>query len=144
MREMTWAELDRLEAERQAKARDLVERLAKVLSREFSYQEIRFIRENDRRRSRSLHQPQHLGRPRGGATRHRRSQRSSEGMHTAPRSPQAAHSPPSLSRCQQMRADPTVTGPGRVAGDGLPARAERSRADIGLPPGSVSALRSRF
>jgi hypothetical protein len=44
MQEMTWAELDALEAERQAKARELVERLAKVLAKEFSYQELRFIR----------------------------------------------------------------------------------------------------
>jgi hypothetical protein len=44
MTELTWEQLDALEAERKAKARELVERLARVLSREFSYQEIRFIR----------------------------------------------------------------------------------------------------
>jgi len=44
MTEMTFAELDRLEAERQAKVRELVEKLATVLAREFSFQELRFIR----------------------------------------------------------------------------------------------------
>lgn len=43
--DVSFAEMDRLEAERRAKARDLVERLAKALSREFSYQELRFIRD---------------------------------------------------------------------------------------------------
>jgi len=44
MTEMTWEDVDRLERDRQAKARELVERLGAVLAREFSFQEIRFIR----------------------------------------------------------------------------------------------------
>jgi hypothetical protein len=40
---MTWAEIDALERERQEKARECVERLAKILTEEFSYQELRFI-----------------------------------------------------------------------------------------------------
>lgn len=39
----TFAELDRLEAERQARRRDLVERLARVLAREFSLSDLKFI-----------------------------------------------------------------------------------------------------
>jgi hypothetical protein len=40
--DMTFEQLDQLDAERQAKARECVERLAKVLAREFSFQELRF------------------------------------------------------------------------------------------------------
>jgi hypothetical protein len=47
MREMTWAELDRLEADRQAKRRKCVERLAKILAKEFSLNELKLI-QNDR------------------------------------------------------------------------------------------------
>jgi hypothetical protein len=47
MREMTWAELDRLEADRQAKRRECVERLAKILAKEFSLNELKLI-QNDR------------------------------------------------------------------------------------------------
>jgi hypothetical protein len=46
MNEMTWAEMDRLEAERQAKRRDCVERLAKLLGEEFSFNELQLI-QND-------------------------------------------------------------------------------------------------
>ena len=42
--DMTFEHLDQLDAERQAKARECVERLANVLAREFSFQELRFIR----------------------------------------------------------------------------------------------------
>jgi hypothetical protein len=44
---MTWAELDRLEADRQAKRRECVERLAKILAKEFSLNELQLI-QNDR------------------------------------------------------------------------------------------------
>jgi hypothetical protein len=47
MTEMTWAELDRLEADRQARRRECVERLAKILAKEFSLNELRLI-QNDR------------------------------------------------------------------------------------------------
>ena len=40
----TFAQLDALRAEREAKKRELVDRLAKVLVSEFSFEEIRFIR----------------------------------------------------------------------------------------------------
>jgi hypothetical protein len=43
-REMTWADIDRLNAEREAKKVELVERLTKVLVREFNFSEIKFIR----------------------------------------------------------------------------------------------------
>lgn len=43
MTEMTWQDVDRLEAERKQKIRDCVERLAKVLAREFDFEEIRLI-----------------------------------------------------------------------------------------------------
>lgn len=44
MTEMTWEQLDALEAERRAKAREVTDRLAKILAREFSFQELRFIK----------------------------------------------------------------------------------------------------
>lgn len=44
---LTFAQLDALEAERQAKRRELVERLAKILAREFSLNELKLI-QNDR------------------------------------------------------------------------------------------------
>jgi hypothetical protein len=47
MNELTFAERDRLEADRQAKRRECVERLAKVLAREFSLNELKLI-QNDR------------------------------------------------------------------------------------------------
>lgn len=47
MKELTFAELDQLEAERQAKRRECVERLAKILAKEFSLNELRLI-QNDR------------------------------------------------------------------------------------------------
>jgi hypothetical protein len=47
MSEMTWAEHDRLEADRQAKRRECVERLAKILAKEFSLNELKLI-QNDR------------------------------------------------------------------------------------------------
>ena len=40
---LTFAQLDALEAERRAKRRDCVERLAKILAKEFSLNELRFI-----------------------------------------------------------------------------------------------------
>lgn len=43
MKELTFAELDQLEAERQAKRRECVERLSNVLAKEFSLNELRFI-----------------------------------------------------------------------------------------------------
>jgi hypothetical protein len=47
MREMTFAHLDALEAERQAKRRECIERLATILAKEFSLNELRLI-QNDR------------------------------------------------------------------------------------------------
>ena len=41
---MTFAQLDALKAEREAKARELTDRLVKVLVDSFSFEEIRFIR----------------------------------------------------------------------------------------------------
>lgn len=41
--EMTFAERDRREGERQAMRRSCVERLAKVLVKEFSFDELRFV-----------------------------------------------------------------------------------------------------
>ena len=43
MNEMTWADVDKLEADRQAKRRECVERLAKILAKEFSLNELKFI-----------------------------------------------------------------------------------------------------
>jgi hypothetical protein len=43
MEGLTFAQLDQLERERQQKRRELVERLAKVLAREFTLVELKFI-----------------------------------------------------------------------------------------------------
>jgi hypothetical protein len=43
MQEMTWADIDKLEADRQAKRVECVERLTKVLAREFSLAELKFV-----------------------------------------------------------------------------------------------------
>ena len=43
MDELTFAQRDELEASRQAKRREVVERLARVLAKEFSVDELRFI-----------------------------------------------------------------------------------------------------
>jgi hypothetical protein len=43
MEEMTFADMDRLEADRQTKPRECVERLSKVLTKEFTFNELRFI-----------------------------------------------------------------------------------------------------
>jgi hypothetical protein len=43
MEELTFAQLDKLEADRQAKKREVTERLAKILAKEFSLNELRFI-----------------------------------------------------------------------------------------------------
>ena len=43
MTEMTWADIDRIEASRQAKRVEVVERLAKILVKEFDRDELRFI-----------------------------------------------------------------------------------------------------
>lgn len=43
MEEVSFEELDRREADRQAKRRECVERLAKVLTKEFSLNELRFV-----------------------------------------------------------------------------------------------------
>jgi hypothetical protein len=43
MTEITWADRDRLEADRQAKRRECVERLAKILAKEFSINELKFV-----------------------------------------------------------------------------------------------------
>jgi hypothetical protein len=43
MRPQTWADVDRIAAARQAKRRECVERLAKILAREFDLGELRFI-----------------------------------------------------------------------------------------------------
>ena len=49
MTEMTWQEARQQEAEqaakREAAKRDLVERLAKILAKEFSFQEIRYLQQ---------------------------------------------------------------------------------------------------
>jgi hypothetical protein len=46
MTEMTFQDLDRLEADRQVARRDCIERLARVLAKEFSLTELRLI-QND-------------------------------------------------------------------------------------------------
>jgi hypothetical protein len=43
MEGLTFEEMDRREADRQAKRRECVERLAKVLTKEFTFNELRFI-----------------------------------------------------------------------------------------------------
>ena len=43
MRPQTWADVDRIAAARETKRVECVERLAKVLSREFDLDELRFI-----------------------------------------------------------------------------------------------------
>jgi hypothetical protein len=43
MTELTWQDVDRLERERQEKRSECVMRLAKILSKEFDYQELRFV-----------------------------------------------------------------------------------------------------
>jgi hypothetical protein len=43
MTEMTWEDVDRLARDREAKKRELVERLTKVLGKEFALNELRFI-----------------------------------------------------------------------------------------------------
>lgn len=43
MTELTWADIDRMNAEREAKRRDVVERLSRILSKEFSVGELRFL-----------------------------------------------------------------------------------------------------
>lgn len=39
----TWADIDRIAAARQAKRRECVDRLAKILIKEFDFDELRFI-----------------------------------------------------------------------------------------------------
>ena len=43
MRPQTWADVDRIAAARQAKRVECVERLTKILAREFTLDELRFI-----------------------------------------------------------------------------------------------------
>ena len=43
MEELTFAQLDKLEADRQAKRRECVERLARILAKEFTLNELKFI-----------------------------------------------------------------------------------------------------
>ena len=43
MGEMTFADMDRIAAARQAKRRECVERLGKILAKEFDLDELRFI-----------------------------------------------------------------------------------------------------
>jgi hypothetical protein len=43
MEELTWAQIDALEAERRAKVEEVTHRLARVLSREFDAAELRLI-----------------------------------------------------------------------------------------------------
>jgi hypothetical protein len=43
MAELTWQDIDRIAAARQAKRRECVERLTKVLAREFTLDELKFI-----------------------------------------------------------------------------------------------------
>jgi len=43
MTEMTWEDVARLERDRQAKRVECVERLAKILAKEFSLNELKFI-----------------------------------------------------------------------------------------------------
>jgi hypothetical protein len=43
MTELTWEDVDRLERDRQAKVRECVERLAKVLAKEFTLNELKLI-----------------------------------------------------------------------------------------------------
>jgi hypothetical protein len=46
MPELTWQDLDRLEAERKAKIRDCTDRLVKILAKEFSFNELQLITSN--------------------------------------------------------------------------------------------------
>jgi len=46
MSELTWQDLDRLEAERKQKIRDCTDRLARILAREFSLSELHLIKAN--------------------------------------------------------------------------------------------------
>jgi hypothetical protein len=41
--ELTFAQLDKLEADRQAKKREVTERLAKILAKEFTLNELKFV-----------------------------------------------------------------------------------------------------
>jgi hypothetical protein len=43
MTELTWDDVDRFERERQAKVRECVERLGKILAKEFSVNELKLI-----------------------------------------------------------------------------------------------------
>jgi len=46
MAELTWADVERLEAEKEAKIRELVARLSKVLAKEFTLAELQLIKAN--------------------------------------------------------------------------------------------------
>jgi len=41
--ELTFAQLDKLEADRQSKKREVTERLAKILAKEFTLNELKFV-----------------------------------------------------------------------------------------------------
>jgi hypothetical protein len=43
MTEMTWEDVERIERDRQAKVRECVERLAKILAKEFTVNELKLI-----------------------------------------------------------------------------------------------------
>ena len=47
MAELTWAQLDSIQAERQAKRLELIERLTKLLAKGFSFEEIKFLQYGD-------------------------------------------------------------------------------------------------
>jgi hypothetical protein len=46
MAELTWADVERLEVEKEAKIRELVARLSKVLAKEFTLPELQLIKAN--------------------------------------------------------------------------------------------------